>query len=208
MDILREEFPKWNSPIVSLIAQKTGDPFRVLVCSLISTRTRDETTANVCKKLFERVKSVDDLYGIEYEELCKLLYPIGFYKNKAKFLKDVAKELKEKYNSKVPDNLDDLLRLKGVGRKVANLVLSEGYKIPAICVDTHVHRITNRWCLLKTKNPKETEYKLMEILPKEYWTELNRLLVALGQVICKPIKPMCMVCPIRDYCEYGIGVKG
>ncbi len=207
MDILREEFPKWNSPIVSLIAQKTGDPFRVLVCSLISTRTRDETTANVCKKLFERVKSVDDLYSIEYEELCKLLYPIGFYKNKAKFLKDVAKELKEKYNSKVPNNLDDLLRLKGVGRKVANLVLSEGYKIPAICVDTHVHRITNRWCLVKTKNPKETEFKLMEILPKEYWTDLNRLLVAFGQVICKPIKPMCIVCPIREYCEYGIGVK-
>ncbi|SNZ15376.1 endonuclease III domain-containing protein [Hydrogenobacter hydrogenophilus] len=200
--ILREEFPKWNAPVVSLIAQKTGDPFRVLVCALISTRTKDETTAMVCKRLFERIKSVEDLYLIDKDELSELLYPVGFYKNKALFLKEIAKELKEKYNSKVPDKLEELLKLKGVGRKVANLVLAEGYGIPAICVDTHVHRITNRWCLVKTKKPEETERQLTKILPKKYWIEFNKLLVAFGQTICKPVKPLCHICPIREYCEY------
>lgn len=200
--ILRSEFPKWNAPVVSLIAQKTGNPFRVLVCALVSTRTKDETTALVCKRLLERVKTVDDLYSISEEELSRLLYPAGFYRSKARFLKEIAKELKEKYNSRVPDRLEDLLKLKGVGRKVANLVLSEGYQIPAICVDTHVHRITNRWCLVKTKRPEETELKLMEILPKEYWIEFNKLLVAFGQTLCKPLKPLCGVCPIREYCDY------
>ncbi|MEZ0361371.1 MAG: endonuclease III [Hydrogenobacter sp.] len=200
--ILRSEFPKWNAPVVSLIAQKTGNPFRVLVCALVSTRTKDETTTLVCKKLLERVKTVDDLYSISEEELSGLLYPAGFYRSKARFLKEIAKELKQKYNSRVPDRLEDLLKLKGVGRKVANLVLSEGYQIPAICVDTHVHRITNRWCLVKTKRPEETELKLMEILPKEYWIEFNKLLVAFGQTLCKPLKPLCGVCPIREYCDY------
>jgi len=202
ISILKKEFPRWNAPVVSLIAQKTGDPFRVLVCALVSTRTKDEITAVVCKKLFEKVKSVEDLYLIDKDELSKLLYPVGFYKNKALFLKEIAKELKEKYNSRVPDKLEELLRLKGVGRKVANLVLAEGYGIPAICVDTHVHRITNRWCLVKAKKPEETEHQLTKILPEKYWIEFNKLLVAFGQTICKPVKPLCHICPIREYCEY------
>lgn len=202
INILKKEFPRWNAPVVSLIAQKTGDPFRVLVCALISTRTKDEITAVVCKKLFEKVKSVEDLYLIDKDELSELLYPVGFYKNKALFLKEIAKELKEKYDSKVSDKLEELLRLKGVGRKVANLVLAEGYGIPAICVDTHVHRITNRWCLVKTKKPEETELQLTKILPEKYWIEFNKLLVAFGQAICKPVKPLCHICPIREYCEY------
>jgi endonuclease-3 len=202
ISILKKEFPRWNAPVVSLIAQKTGDPFRVLVCALVSTRTKDEITAVVCKKLFEKVKSVEDLYLIDKDELSKLLYPVGFYKNKALFLKEIAKELKEKYDSRVPDKLEELLRLKGVGRKVANLVLAEGYGIPAICVDTHVHRITNRWCLVKAKKPEETEHQLTKILPEKYWIEFNKLLVAFGQTICKPVKPLCHICPIREYCEY------
>jgi endonuclease-3 len=202
ISILKKEFPQWNAPVVSLIAQKTGDPFRVLVCALVSTRTKDEITAVVCKKLFEKVKSVEDLYLIDKDELSKLLYPVGFYKNKALFLKEIAKELKEKYDSRVPDKLEELLRLKGVGRKVANLVLAEGYGIPAICVDTHVHRITNRWCLVKAKKPEETEHQLTKILPEKYWIEFNKLLVAFGQTICKPVKPLCHICPIREYCEY------
>jgi endonuclease-3 len=202
ISILKKEFPRWNAPVVSLIAQKTGDPFRVLVCALVSTRTKDEITAVVCKKLFEKVKSVEDLYLIDKDELSKLLYPVGFYKNKALFLKEIAKELKEKYDSRVPDKLEELLRLKGVGRKVANLVLAEGYGIPAICVDTHVHRITNRWCLVKARKPEETEHQLTKILPEKYWIEFNKLLVAFGQTICKPVKPLCHICPIREYCEY------
>jgi endonuclease-3 len=202
ISILKKEFPRWNAPVVSLIAQKTGDPFRVLVCALVSTRTKDEITAVVCKKLFEKVKSVEDLYLIDKDELSKLLYPVGFYKNKALFLKEIAKELKEKYDSRVPDKLEELLKLKGVGRKVANLVLAEGYGIPAICVDTHVHRITNRWCLVKAKKPEETEHQLTKILPEKYWIEFNKLLVAFGQTICKPVKPLCHICPIREYCEY------
>lgn len=202
ISILREEFKKWNAPVVSLIAQKTGDPFRVLVCALLSTRTKDEVTAQVCSKLFSRIRSIDDLINIPEEELASLIYPVGFYRNKAKFLKRLAEELKKEFAGKVPDRIEDLLKLKGVGRKVANLVLADGFNKPAICVDTHVHRITNRWSLVKTKTPYQTEKALMEVLPIEYWQEFNRLLVAFGQTICRPVKPLCHKCPIRDYCDF------
>ncbi len=200
ISILRENYDKWEAPVVTLVAQHTNDPFKVLVCAFLSTRTRDETTAEVCKRLFSRVKSTKDILELSTEELEKLIYPVGFYRNKARQLKELARILEEDYGGRVPNSLEELLRLPGVGRKVANLVLADGFGIPAICVDIHVHRITNRWCLVKTKEPNQTEKELMRILPKKYWIEINRLLVALGQRICKPQKPQCHVCPIEEFC--------
>ncbi len=198
--ILEEEYKRNNAPVVTLIAERTKEPFKVLVSALISTRTRDETTIEVVKKLFKRVKTPKDLVDIPLKDLEQLLYPVGFYRNKARYLKELGKELEEKYGGKVPANIEDLLKLKGVGRKVATLVLSDGYGKDYICVDTHVHRIVNRWCLIKTKTPEETEKALMKVLPKKYWKKINRLLVSFGQRICTPLRPRCEECPIEDYC--------
>ncbi len=200
--ILREEYPKLNAPIEKLIAQKKGDPFRALVCTLLSTRTKDEITAEVCQRLFERIKSWEDLLAIDLKELEQLLYPVGFYKNKAVYLKELARQIKEEFCGEVPPNLEGLLRLKGVGRKVANIVLVEAFGKPAIGVDTHVHRICNRWKLVSTKTPEETERVLREVLPQDYWMDFNKLLVAFGQTICRPQKPRCSVCPIRNLCDF------
>ena len=202
IEIMKKEYPKWHAPIVKLIAQKRKDPLSALLCALLSTRTKDETTAEVCKRFLQRVSKPEDILRIDLEELEKLIYPVGFYRNKARQLKILAKQLIEEFGGNVPSNLEDLLKLKGVGRKVANIVLSEGFGKPAIAVDTHVHRISNRWGLVKTKTPEETERALMEILPVEYWRDFNRLLVAFGQTICKPVKPKCHECPVRNWCNY------
>ena len=202
IEILRKEYHKLNAPIERLKAQKRGDPFRALVCTLLSTRTKDETTAEVCKRLFERIKGLEDLLEIDLKELEDLLYPVGFYKNKARYLKEMARQIKEEFGGKVPDSLEGLLRLRGVGRKVANIVLVEAFGKPAIGVDTHVHRICNRWKLVNTKSPEQTEKVLTQILPKEYWMDFNRLLVAFGQSICRPVRPKCQVCPVRDFCNF------
>jgi len=201
LEILEKEYEKWEAPVVTLIAQHTNDPFRVLVSALISTRTRDETTAQVCKRLFERVKDPFDLIEIPTEELEKLLYPVGFYRVKAKHLRELAQDLISRFGGKVPSSREELLTLKGVGRKVANLVLADGYGQPAICVDTHVHRITNRWGLIKTRNPLQTEKELMKKVPRDYWRVMNRILVAFGQRICTPQNPKCETCPISNYCK-------
>ncbi len=200
IEILEKNYESWEAPVVTLVAQHTNDPFRVLVCALLSTRTRDETTAQVCKRLFERVKGPQDILRIPQDELERLIYPVGFYRNKARQLKELSKKLIEEHRGRVPSSREELLRLPGVGRKVANLVLSDGFGVPAICVDTHVHRITNRWCLIKTRTPEQTERELMKVLPKEYWIVLNRLLVAFGQRICTPLKPRCDVCPVESFC--------
>ncbi len=200
IEILKEHYERWSAPVVTLVAQHTHDPFRVLVCALLSTRTRDETTAKVCERFFKKVKSPEDIINLPLKELEELIYPVGFYRNKAKHLKKLAEVLIRDFGGKVPKTREELLKLPGVGRKVANLVLADGYNIPAICVDTHVHRITNRWCLIKTKTPEQTERELMKILPKEYWIVINRLLVAFGQRICTPQRPKCGECPIESFC--------
>ena len=202
LSIMEEQYPSWHAPIVKLIAKKRKDPFSALVCALLSTRTRDETTAQVCERFLKRVNSPEDLLEISDKELENLIYPVGFYRNKAKHLKKLAYQIIEEFGGKVPDSLEGLLKLKGVGRKVANIVLSEGFGKPAIAVDVHVHRISNRWGLVKTKRPEETEVALMQLLPVEYWKDFNRLLVAFGQTICKPVKPRCNDCTIREWCDY------
>jgi endonuclease-3 len=178
------------------------DPFKILISTILSLRTKDQTTAQASDRLFKVADTSEKILKLSEEEIEKLIYPVGFYRNKAKIIKEISKILVEKFNSKVPDDLETLLSFKGVGRKTANLVLSEGFGKPAICVDVHVHRISNRIGLVKTKSPEETEFKLMEILPKKYWKDINFVLVAFGQTICIPVKPKCKECPIIKYCEY------
>jgi len=142
-----------------------------------------------------------DMLALSPEEVEKAIYPVGFYRNKAKIIREACEILIERYNSKVPDEIDELLKLKGVGRKTANLVVSLGYGKPGVCVDTHVHRISNRWGYIETKTPFETEMALRERLPERYWVDYNSLLVAFGQSICRPISPKCTECPVEKYCE-------
>ncbi len=177
------------------------DPFKVLICCILSLRTNDLTTYPCSLRMLELGTTPKDFLNVDVDTLAKAIYPVGFYKNKAQQILDISKELVEKYDSKVPDSIDELIKFKGVGRKTANLVLAKGFGIPAICVDVHVHRISNRLGWVKTKTPDETEMELRKHLPKKYWLDINTILVTFGQNLCKPQKPMCNVCPIKEYCE-------
>lgn len=188
-------------PVVTRISRSDeADPFLVLVGTLLSLRTKDETTELVMGKLMERATTPGEILGIPTEELQHLLYPVGFYRNKAAVLKSVSRIILDKYGGRVPDTIDELLTIKGVGRKTANLVVTEGYQKPGICVDTHVHRISNRLGALSTRNPHKTEEALREILPQQYWIVYNTLLVAFGRRTCKPISPLCSSCPLSHLC--------
>jgi len=200
--ILKKESKNWNAPVVAFMGRNGNDPFKILISTILSLRTKDQITAQASDRLFKVADTPEKILKLSEKEIVKLIYPVGFYRNKAKIIKEISKILVEKFDSKVPDDLETLLSFKGVGRKTANLVLSEGFGKPAICVDVHVHRISNRIGLVKTKNPEETEFKLMDILPKKYWKYINFVLVAFGQTICKPVKPKCKDCPIVKYCEY------
>ncbi len=197
---------KWNIPVVTELAKKRKDPFLVLISCILSLRTKDETTKKASEKLFKVAKTPYEMLQLKEEEIAKLIYPVGFYNTKAKTIKEISKVLVEKYKGRVPDNLEELLKLKGVGRKTANLVMIEGYGKPGICVDTHVHRISNRLGWVRTKHPDETEKRLKEILPPKYWMQINRLFVSFGKNICKPISPLCSKCPLNDICP-KIGVN-
>ncbi len=202
LDILEKEFPKWNAPVVSLMAKREHrTPFQILISTIISLRTKDEVTAEASERLFKLADNPYDMLKLSEEEIAKAIYPAGFYRNKAKTIKEISRILVEKYNGHVPDTLEELLKLPGVGRKTANLVLALSFNKPAICVDVHVHRITNRLGFVKTKTPEETEQELMKKVPREYWNKINDLLVAFGQTICKPVSPFCSKCPVSQYCE-------
>ena len=153
------------------------------------------------ERLFNLARKPEGMKALSIQTIEKTIYPVGFYRNKAKAIKNICKDLVEKYNSKVPDAIDELLKFKGVGRKTANLVVTIGYGKPGICVDTHVHRVTNRWGYVKTKTPEETEFALRKKLPEKYWIIINDLLVTFGQNICKPISPLCSQCKLYRYCE-------
>ncbi|MCX8094622.1 MAG: endonuclease III [Caldisericia bacterium] len=202
---LREFYNLNNKTLMDRVSEKE-DPFKVLIACIISQRTKDETTDKITEKLFKKVKNPYDLYKIEINELEKIIYPSGFYRVKAKRLKELSKILIDNYNGLVPDTLDELLKLPQVGRKTANIVLTKGYKKSGIAVDTHVHRIVNRLGIVKTKRPEETEMELKKIVPEKYWIELNDYLVNFGKIICKPISPKCPICPIEKYCK-KINVK-
>lgn len=206
IQILRKESREWDAPIVTLTAETSHDPFKILISTILSLRTLDTTTAKVSKRLFEIADNPHDMLKLDVKEVEKAIYPVGFYKTKARTILHICRELVEKYGSRVPDGLDELFKLKGVGRKTANLVVTLGYGGPGICVDTHVHRISNRLGYIKTKTPYETEMALREKLPKKYWIEYNDILVAFGQHLCRPISPKCSMCPIENYCD-KVGVE-
>ncbi len=204
--VLSSEAPRWDVPIVTLEAETSRDPFRVLVSTVLSLRTKDETTAAASRRLFKRADNPEDMLKLSEKEIIEAIYPVGFYKTKAKNIHSICTDLINNYGSQVPDDIDELLKFRGVGRKTANLVVTLGYNRPGICVDTHVHRISNRFGYIKTKTPDETEFVLRDRLPKKYWIDYNSLLVAFGQHLCRPISPMCSVCPVEKYCD-RVGVK-
>jgi endonuclease III len=200
--ILSEEFKKNRTPIVDLIDVQTGDPFKVLIATILSARTKDETTAAASRRLFERVKRLDDLDKLTEKELSKLIFPVGFYKVKARHLKQLPAAIRELFGGEIPQDVDELTKLPGVGRKTANLVVAVAFKKPAVCVDVHVHRIMNRLGYINTKTPLQTEMELRKILPQRFWTTFNSYFVSFGQHRCSPIKPKCDGCPIRKYCSH------
>jgi endonuclease III len=199
--ILRREVPQWETPIVTLMAETYGSPFRVLISCILSLRTQDSTTAQASQRLFALADSPQSMLKLTAKKIEKTIYPVGFYRTKAKVIREICAVLIRQYAGRVPDDIDELLKLKGVGRKTANLVVTLGYRKPGICVDTHVHRISNRWGYVRTKKPEETEFALRDKLPKIYWIEYNDLLVSFGQHLCRPISPLCSQCPVDKYCD-------
>ena len=189
------------TPIVELIEAQTKDPFKVLVTTILSARTKDETTTAVVKKLFKKINRASDFRKYSVTQIEKLIYPVGFYKNKARFLKELPDVLDEKFSGDIPSTIDELVQLPGVGRKTANLVVAVAFSKPAICVDVHVHRISNRLGYIVTETPFETEMLLRDILPKRYWKTYNTYLVAFGQHTCRPLSPKCSQCPVKKYCK-------
>lgn len=202
--ILKTSLKEYSIPLQQQKHVKTKKPFYVLVATILSSRTKDQTTARVCDVLFEKVKNINELNKISYGELEKNIYTIGFYKTKTKNLKKLAKVLSKEYNNKIPNTIEELIKLPGVGRKTANLVVSVAFGKPAICVDVHVHRILNRIGYINTKNPLQTEIELRKKLPMHLWSDTNHLFVKLGQNICKPRNPNCEVCAINRLCKKNI----
>ena len=181
-----------------------NDPYLVLIACILSLRTNDKTTYPATLRMFELARTPAQMKNVEVKDLAQAIYPVGFYENKAKQIIELSRQIDEELGGKVPDEIEDLIKFNGVGRKTANLVLSQGFHKPAICVDVHVHRIFNRLGYVKTKNPEETEFALRKKLPVKYWIDINTLLVTHGQNICKPIKPNCEHCPIAEYCAKNI----
>jgi len=205
MEVLEEEYPKWKEPVVTRMARGKRDPFKVLISCILSLRTQDKTTKEAFQRLYALAETPREMVKLSEEEIAQAIYPVGFYRNKARRIKEICRILLEKYGGEVPSDLDELLKLPGVGRKTANLVLTRGFNKPGICVDTHVHRICNRWGYVDTKSPEETEMILRQRLPSRYWLRINDLLVAFGQNVCRPISPLCSQCPLEDVCP-KIGV--
>jgi endonuclease-3 len=205
MTALREAAPGWSAPVVSQMASLSRDPYQVLVACLLSLRTKDETTGPAARRLFALAETPQTMLTLTKTQIEKAIYPVGFYKTKAQTVLDLSRTLMEQYGGRVPDEIDELIMFKGVGRKTANLVVTQGFQKPGICVDTHVHRISNRWGYVETKTPEETERVLRAKLPQQYWIEINDLLVAMGQTICHPTSPKCSLCPIEKHCA-KIGV--
>jgi len=249
MRILKREYEKRQTPIVELIQARTNDPFQVLVATILSSRTLDQTTAAACRKLFGVVHNLEDLRRIPRLRLERLIYPVGFYRTKAKLLKKLPDAVAAQFplspgrsasaepgreaaspcaqslspthkrfplratataghvGGIIPDTVEDLIRLPGVGRKTANLVVAVAFNKPAICVDVHVHRISNRWGLVRTRSPLETEMVLRSRLPVKYWKVFNAYLVSFGQSVCRPVRPQCGTCPIASWCrQVGVNV--
>ena len=204
IDKIVENLQKANQPrseFVNLM-EEFRNPYLVLIACILSLRTNDKTTYPATLRMLELAKTPQEMMNISEDDLANAIYPVGFYKNKAKQIIELSKTIVEKLDGKVPDSIENLTKFNGVGRKTANLVLAKGFGIPAICVDVHVHRIFNRIGYVITKTPDETEFALREKLPQKYWLDINTLMVTHGQNVCKPKKPKCDECPIREFCEF------
>ena len=200
MVLLAEASQEWVSPAVTIVSQREGNPFKVLVSCILSLRTQDRTTGPASERLFALAPDVEALAMLSAEMVEQAIFPVGFYRTKAAQLIEIARRLRDEYGGRVPDDVDDLLEFKGVGRKTANLVVTLGYGKPGICVDTHVHRICNRLGYVTTRSPDETERALRAKLPREYWIGINDLLVMFGQNHCTPLSPRCSTCLVSRFC--------
>jgi len=205
--VLEDEYRRWKTPAVTIVAHCGCSPFKVLVSCIISLRTKDEVTAVASARLFEVADTPQRLSCLSEDEIAMLIFPAGFYRNKAGQIRQISERLCREYNGCVPDELDELLKFKGVGRKTANLVLTLGFGKQGICVDTHVHRICNRWGYLQTRTPEETEMALRARLPAEFWVRINDLLVAFGQNHCTPLSPFCSTCRLLNVCAQNDVIK-
>lgn len=204
---LKRAFGEVQAPIMDLVAAQTQDPYRILVGTLLSARTKDQTTAAAIGRLFPVAPNPEALEALSIEEIERLIFPVGFYHAKAQHLKALPKVLRERFGGVIPHTVEELIELPGVGRKTANLVVALAFHLPAICVDTHVHRINNRLGLVKTKTPLETEMALRKLLPERLWMDWNAIFVSFGQTRCKPIGPKCEGCPIAHVCPQQRGAR-
>lgn len=200
--LLREDFAANPAPVIDLMAAQGASPFQILLATLLSARTKDACTAKVVReKLFPSVKGWDDVRRLSADEIDALVYPVGFHRQKAEAIKKIPDVLDAEFGGRIPETVEELCKLPGVGRKTANLVVAVAFRKPAVCVDVHVHRIMNRTGLLRTGNPGETEMRLREKLPVDLWRDWNAIFVSLGQRICRPVGPRCGVCPIARFCD-------
>jgi len=206
--ILKKELAVGTMPIVSHLAEDQRDPFVILISTLLSLRTKDEVTEVATDRLFALATTPAEMLRVPLQKIAKTIYPVGFYRVKARTIHSACRDLIKRFNSKVPDDLDELLSIKGVGRKTANLVVSLAYGKEGICVDTHVHRISNRLGYVQTKTPDETEFALRAKLPHKHWIIYNTIMVAFGRKTCKPISPLCSQCKVFKYCDrVGVGLS-
>jgi endonuclease-3 len=202
---LRKSRQAWNATALAVVFGASGDPFRVLIACLLSLRTQDTTTGPAAARLFALADHPAAMLRLTPRQIERAIYPVGFYRTKARAILGICRDLLDRFGGRVPDDIDALLTLGGVGRKTANLVVTVGYGKPGICVDTHVHRISNRLGYVKTRTPEETEMALRGKLPRRYWIGYNDLLVTFGQNVCAPISPRCSTCPVHTLCP-RIGV--
>ncbi len=203
---VKQTICRWKEPVLGVVARETRDPFRILIACLLSLRTKDQTTAEASERLFKLADTPESMGALSVKTIEKAIYPVGFYKNKARQIQAICQSLLRDFGGRVPDTIEALLTLKGVGRKTANLVVTVGYRKPGICVDIHVHRISNRWGYVQTRTPEETERALRQKLPAQYWITFNDWLVPFGQHLCRPISPFCSQCPVSHYCK-KVGVR-
>jgi endonuclease-3 len=199
--ILRREVRQWQEPVVGVIAKESRDPFQILISCVLSLRTKDRTTAEASRRLFALASNPNSLVKLSLLKIQNAIYPVGFYRTKSRQIQAMSRRILDAYGGRVPDSIDELLTLPGVGRKTANLVVTVGYAKPGICVDIHVHRINNRWGYIRTKTPDQTEQALYQKLPAKYWMTYNDLLVPFGQNICQPVSPHCSRCKLTKYCD-------
>ena len=200
--IVKREIRRWQEPVVGVVAKESDrDPFLILISTLLSLRTKDRTTRKAGDRLFAMARTPAAMLKLPLKKLEGVIYPVGFYRTKAKAIHQICRRLIDEYGGIVPDSIDELVTFPGVGRKTANLVVTIGYGKPGICVDIHVHRISNRWGYIKTKTPEESEQVLRRALPKQYWIIYNDLLVPYGQNLCLPVSPLCSTCKLTELCD-------